>query len=529
MSSSELTVPHHVAGVRSDDAVSHFRATDPRTGAELPNEVPEAPAALIDRACRAAAEAAPVFAADDARRVQLLRDIADRLDVAMDRLVAAADRETGLGTARLTGEVSRTTAQLRLFAAVVADGSYHDAVIDHADPNATPPRPDIRRCKLPVGPVGVFGASNFPFAFSVAGGDTSSAFAAGCPVVVKAHPAHPETSALVAACLDEAVAAAGLPAGTFSLVHGRTPEVGQALVQHPAIAAIGFTGSTGAGQVLARLGAERARPIPVFAEMGSLNPVVVGPAAAGTRTDQIAQGFVTSMTMGVGQFCTKPGLLFIPHGDAGDALLEAIAQRLPDIEVGVALTAGIGDACATLTASTAALDGVDEVARAPHRADGGNTIDAVLLCAGVSALQRHPQLLEEHFGPTAVVIRYRTMDDLADALRLVPGSLTTSLWSEPEEQSGLSDIVAVLEGISGRVVFDGFPTGVAVGHAMQHGGPFPATTDSRFTSVGSRAIDRWVRPIAFQDAPSDLLPAVLRDGNPTDTWRQVDGARTREG
>lgn len=526
---AQQAIPHFIAGSLIDSSEQYFRATDPRTGHELPGEIPEATMDLIDRACLAAAEAAEAVARNDAGREQLLRDMADRLDAQIENLVAAADRETGLGTTRLTGEVGRTSGQLRLFADVVADGAYRDAVVDHADADAAPPRPDLRRCQWPLGPVGVFGASNFPFAFSVAGGDTASALAAGCPVVVKAHPAHPQTSVLVAEIINAAVAAVGLPAGTFSLLHGRTPAVGGALVQHPAITAVGFTGSTGGGQALARLGTERDRPIPVFAEMGSLNPVVVAPVAAAAHRDDIAAGFVASMTLGVGQFCTKPGLVLVPEGSDGDELIEAIAQRLSEVELGVALTPAIGDTCATLTASTARLYGVSEIARAASRAAGGNQIDAVLLSADVATLRANPQLVEEHFGPTAVVIRYRDLDELADALPLVPGSLTASLLSASEEQSQLRDVVVMLQRIAGRVVFDGFPTGVAVAHAMQHGGPFPATTDSRFTSVGSRAIDRWTRPVAFQDAPDELLPEVLRDGNPTGTWRQVDGTYTREG
>lgn len=527
MTAENLAGRHLVAGEHSNDAVDWFETVDPRTGQVLEPSFPEATPDVIERACAAAAEASPTFSAANDRRVQLLRAIADRLDARAASVVEVADRESGLGTSRLTGELARTIGQLRLFADLVADGSYQRVVIDHADPDATPPRPDLRRRLVALGPVAVFGAGNFPLAFSVAGGDTASALAAGCPVVVKGHPAHPFTSLLVGQAIAEIVAESELPAGVFSLVHGRTPDVGGMLVSHPAIKAVGFTGSAAAGQALFRRGALREEPIPVFAEMGSLNPVVVSPEAAVARPEVIADGFVASMTLGGGQFCTKPGLLFVPVGEAGDRLAAAVADGISSFEPGVLLTPGIRDACASLTSQTAALPGVNELARTRAAADGVRT-DAVLLGTDAATLMDDPQLLEEHFGPTSILVRYADAAELEAAVAVCPGSLTASVFAQPDELPEIASLLTTLDARAGRLVFDGFPTGVAVAHGMQHGGPYPATTDTRFTSVGTAAIDRWLRPVTYQDSPTQLLPAVLADGNPLGVWRLVDGVRTNE-
>lgn len=465
----------------------------------------------------AASEAAKAAAsASDAERAGWLNAVADALDANSDELVAIADAETNLGTVRLTGEVARTTGQLRLFANVVTEGSYLEAVIDHADPSTTPPKPDLRRILKPIGPVAVFSASNFPFAFSVAGGDTASALAVGCPVVVKAHSGHIRLSIRTAEIVTEALAAAGAPEGIFALVTGR--EAGTALVQDPAIKAVGFTGSIPGGRALFDLAAGRPEPIPFYGELGSLNPVVITQAALGARGEQLAAGLAGSFTLGAGQFCTKPGLVFIPAGtgfadqlkEAGQdkpaaaMLTERIAEAYPDGLRGVAKQPGVDVVCGSVE-QDALRDGAAPV---------------VFSTTAANVLARPDELLEECFGPTTLLIEYSGAEELSQALAKVPGSLTATVHSEPGED--IAALVEQLTGLAGRVLFSGWPTGVAVNWAQQHGGPYPATT-SLFTSVGATAVRRFQRPVAFQDAPESILHPALRDDNPLGIPRRVDG------
>lgn len=493
-----------------------FHATDAATGAPLDGTFHTATTAEVDAACRAAADAFRSFGrSSGAVRADLLRRIADALEADADAIVARAGAETALPEARLRGEMGRTTGQLRLFATVAADGAWADARIDRADPARTPPKPDLRSMLRPLGPVAVFGASNFPLAFSVAGGDTASALAAGCPVVAKAHPAHPGTSALVGRAVARAVEAAGLPAGVFGLLFDAGVEAGLALVRHPAIAAVGFTGSRGGGMALVAEAAARAVPIPVYAEMGSVNPFVVLPGAL--ADDALAARLAGAVTLGVGQFCTCPGLAFVPAGAAGAAFVAALATALGASPAGTMLTPRIGEAYAEGAARQAAAPGV----RA-HVAPAGPGA-ASLVEADAATFAATPALADEVFGPAALVVRYDGPDALAALVGGLEGQLTATVHGSAADLAAHADALAALEARAGRIVFGGVPTGVEVGHAVVHGGPFPATSDARSTSVGSRAILRWARPVAWQDAPAHVLPPELRDGNPAGVPRLVDG------
>lgn len=463
---------------------------------------PEELARLTD----AAAAAAPIWrtsSADD--RARWLSAVADALDAHADELVTIADRETRLGAVRLRGEVGRTTGQLRLFASVVREGSYLELTVDDADAAATPPRPELRRLLVGVGPVAVFSASNFPFAFSVCGGDTASAWAAGNPVIVKAHSGHPELSERTAAIAIDALTAAGAPAGSLALIEGR--EAGNALVQHPVIQAAGFTGSLSGGRALFDLASGRPDPIPFYGELGSVNPVVVTTGAAAARGAALATGLVGSFTLGAGQFCTKPGVVFIPR-DAG------IEQLVADAVAGAA-----GGPLLTERITTAFPDGIRELEADPSvevLAYGAETPDGarpvVLTTDAASVAARAETLIAEVFGPVTLLVRYSDQAELLRALHAVPGSLTATLHSEAGED--VAEVLELLQLRAGRVLFAGWPTGVAVTWSQQHGGPWPATT-SLHTSVGATAIRRFLRPVAFQDAPDALLPEPLRDASLT--------------
>ncbi|MFI0369833.1 aldehyde dehydrogenase (NADP(+)) [Actinomadura sp. 1N219] len=453
-------------------------------------------------AIAAAVSAAPGWAAAPPEtRAHALTSVAAALEDARAELTALADEETRLGATRLNGELTRTTFQLTLFAEQVGEGAFYDARIDAADPAwPTGPRPDLRRYRTAVGPVLVFAASNFPFAFSVAGGDTASAWAAGCPVVVKAHPGHPRLSRRTA----EVIAAAGLPDGVFGLIEGE--EAGVEALRHPGVAAAAFTGSQRGGLALAKIAAERPVPIPFYGEMGSVNPSVVTPRAARARGEEIVQGYAASLTMGAGQFCTNPGLLFAPA-----ELLDTAARRLREIDAAPMLNDRIESGYLTAADTLAARPGVrrvvwpdDDTSTAPRLL----TMDLDAFKADIDAAA------EECFGPLGLIVTYDRLADVADVLTRLPGQLTASLHAEPDETGDLAALTTVLAGRSGRVLWNQWPTGVSVTHAMQHGGPFPATTAPSTTSVGTAAIERFLRPVAYQGWPQDLLPPPLRDDNP---------------
>ncbi|GGZ33889.1 aldehyde dehydrogenase [Streptomyces poonensis] len=488
----------------------------------------EATAQGVDEAVRAA-HAARGALADRTVRSAFLRTAADRLEGAKDRLVELADAETALGPVRLTGELARTCYQLRAFADIVDEGAFLDVVINHPDDTATPPIPDLRRYKVPLGVVAVYSASNFPFAFSVAGGDTASALAAGCPVVVKAHPDHPGLSEQVAAELRAAAAEHGIPEGVVGLVHGF--EAGVELVKHPLVAAAGFTGSVRGGRALFDAAAARPVPIPFHGELGSLNPVVVTEAAAAERAEAIGAGLAGSMTLGVGQFCVKPGLVLAPAGEAGDRLLKSFTEAVGEVDAGVLLDHRMRDNFIAGVAERAELPGVE----APVTAGEGDehTVRPGFLTVPAEKLAveggEHELLLEECFGPLTVVARYADDTEAQALLARLPGNLTATVHLSEEEAAGEgrgAEILAELTPLAGRVLVNGWPTGVAVAPAQHHGGPYPATT-STSTSVGGTAIERWLRPVAYQGAPEALLPPELRDDNPLGLPRRFNGRLER--
>jgi NADP-dependent aldehyde dehydrogenase len=487
---------------------------DARTGERVEVVARQATPDQVDAAVRAAdAAGVALRGAGLAGRAALLRAMADAIEADGDAIVAAADRESALGEPRLRGELGRSSFQLRLFAEVLEDGGYLELTIDHADPAARPaPRPDLRRLLIPVGVVGVFSASNFPLAFSVPGGDTASALAAGCAVVVKAHSGHPKTSEVCAAALRRAAASVGLPEDVVTLAHGR--QAGIDLVNHPLVKAVGFTGSVGGGRALFDAANARPEPIPFYGELGSINPLVVTPAAAAERAEIIAKGLAASFTGGVGQFCTKPGLAFVPAGADGERLVGALAQAASEIPGGPMLTPSIRDGFLSGSAERVKHPGVRAVL-APTGA-----VSPHVLVAPASALD--DLLVEECFGPLVLVVEYASDDELLAALEQVPGSLTATVHCGESDPLAARVAEKVVEQ-AGRLVFNGFPTGVAVTWAMQHGGPYPATTFPAHTSVGTTAIRRFLRPVAYQDAPAEILPAELREDNPLGLPRRVDG------
>ncbi|MBM7438238.1 aldehyde dehydrogenase (NADP(+)) [Streptomyces sp. HB132] len=498
-------------------------SVDPRTGNPREQVAVEATAEEVDRAVRAANSVRGALA-DRTVRAAFLRTAADLLAEAQEHVIEAADAETALGPARLTGELARTAAQLRAFAEVVDEGAYLDIHIDHEDGSRTPPWPDLRRYKIPLGVVAVYAASNFPLAFSVPGGDTASALAAGCPVVVKAHPDHPATSEICASLLRRAAAQHGLPEDVLTVVHGF--EAGVELVKHPLVSAAGFTGSIRGGRALFDAAAARPTPIPFHGELGSLNPVVVTEAAAAERAEQIGAGLGGSMTMGAGQFCTKPGFVFAPSGEAGDQLLKSLTETVSGTGAGVMLDHRMRDAFVHGVAERAALPDVE--APVTPGAGGEHTVSAGFLTVPARRLAQegpHDALLEECFGPVTVVARYDSADEITAVLSRLPGNLTATLHIATEEADGsAAGVLAELTPVAGRVLVNGWPTGVAVAPAQHHGGPYPATT-STSTSVGATAIERWLRPVSYQSTPEALLPAELREDNPQNLPRRVDGRR----
>lgn len=449
--------------------------------------------------------------------------IADNIDSLGEELIIRAGQETGLPAARLQGERARTTGQLRLFASVIRQGDFRGVRIDPALPERTPlPRADIRQRQIPLGPVAVFGASNFPLAFSTAGGDTASALAAGCPVVFKAHNAHPGTGELVGQAIARAVSDFGLHPGVFSLVYGPGASIGQALVADPAIKAVGFTGSQSAGIALMRTAAARPEPIPVYAEMSSLNPVFVFPGALKGDLDALAQQYVAAVTGSSGQLCTSPGLLFAPAGEAGDKLAAAVAHAVSACAGQTMLTAGIAGSWNDGAEALGSANNVTVVGRGSAGATE-NAPAPTIFGTGIADFISNHVLHAEVFGAASLVIRYSTAEELIDAARSMEGQLTASLQLTEEDYPTAARLLPALEQKVGRIIVNGWPTGVEVGHAMVHGGPFPATSDTRTTSVGTLAINRFLRPVAYQNLPQELLPAALQDDNPWRLNRRMDG------
>lgn len=502
-----------------------FQAINPVTGQTLPGIFTEATATDVVRAGEQAAEAFQTYRQlTGTAKADLLDRIATEIEALGDELLQRAHLETALPIARLTGERGRTCGQLRLFATYLRDGSWVDARIDTALPDRQPaPRPSLRQMLRPLGPVAVFGASNFPLAFSVAGGDTVSALAAGCPVVVKAHPAHPGTSALVGEAIGRAVAALDLPVGVFGLVQGRGNAVGMALVQHPAIKAVGFTGSFRGGKALFDAANARPEPIPVYAEMGSTNPVFVLPGALAERGDALARAYVESVMMGVGQFCTNPGLLIGEKTADWGKFVEAVGEIVSQAPVGAMLTPAISENYQRGITHLQTVEDVQKTGESGGAATNSAPGTPTILQTSAQNFLKNPILAEEVFGPGSVIIEAINRAELLAAASSLGGHLTATVHGTADELPHYADLLAILEQKVGRLLINGFPTGVEVSHAMQHGGPYPATTDSRSTSVGTNAIRRFARPVCYQNFPNALLLAELRDGNPLGIWRLVDG------
>jgi alpha-ketoglutaric semialdehyde dehydrogenase len=505
-------------------------ASDPTTGQHLqPGFIP-ATKEEVDLAVRLAADAFAAYSRTSGRaRAALLRTIATKIESIAVEIIERAGRETALPQARLQGETARTCAQLRLFAEVAEEGSWVSARIDRADPSRKPaPKPDIRSLLRPLGPVVVFGASNFPLAFSVAGGDTASALASGNTVIVKAHAAHPGTSELVGQMVRESVRECGLPEGVFSLLFGSGAEIGTSLMKHPLVKAGGFTGSRTAGRILMDVAASRPEPIPFYAEMSSTNPVFILPGALRERSDSIAAGLHTSFTMGAGQFCTKPGMVFLPDGDDASAFTDKLRKSVTGSAPFHLLTKAIHSSYNSALAGRKGTTAVSLVAEAPKAVPGaGFEVGAALFQTDAGTFLGS-DLDAEIFGPTTLLVRHSTRDQAREIARSLEGHLTATIHGTADDLRDFAELISILEGKVGRLVFNGFPTGVEVSHAMVHGGPYPSTSDGRSTSVGTRAIFRFTRPVCYQGFPNEALPKELEDSNPLGIWRMLDGQISRE-
>ena len=531
MPAIDLQGTSFIAGSRGRVGGRTFKAVNPALGTALAPDFHEASAAEVAEAMAAAASAFDDYRnRPAAQRAEFLERIAACIEDLGDALIERAQAETALPVPRLVGERARTCGQLRLFAQVVREGSWVDARIDTALPDRQPaPRPDLRRMLKGLGPVVVFGSSNFPLAFSTAGGDTASAFAAGCPVVVKAHRAHAGTAELVGQSITQAVTDCGLPRGLFSMLHGGGATIGMALVRHPATAAVGFTGSRVAGRALFDAAAGRERPIPVFAEMSSLNPVFLLPRALQAGAESIAQGLFSSFTLGVGQFCTKPGLVFALRGEATDRFVSALSRLVDGAPAGTMLTPDIREAFEKERDHVLSIDGVSRLAQSCAVADAGRTqAGPSVAVTDARRFLAAPELATEAFGPFSLLIRADSVDEMVACARALDGQLTATLHGTPDDLAQCGELLEAAERCAGRVVINGFPTGVEVSPAMNHGGPYPATTDMRFTSVGTAAMLRFARPHCYQGYEDGLLPPELRNANPLGIQRLIDGRLTRE-
>ena len=509
-----------------------FHAVDPASGARLAPPFLEAIEEEIDAALEAAEAAfAPYRALKPDRRAAFLREIGERILALGDVLIRRAAAETGLPEGRLVGERDRTVNQARLFADLIEEGSWVDARIDTAQPDRKPvPKPDLRRMLIPLGPVAVFGASNFPLAFSVAGGDTVSALAAGCPVVVKGHPAHPGTSELVARAILRAADQCSLPSGVLSLLQGAGHEVGLRMVTHPLTRAVGFTGSLAGGRALFDAAARRPDPIPVFAEMGSVNPVFILPGALRRRGREIAEGLHGSVTLGTGQFCTNPGLTVIPGEGDTEPFLHRLAELTRASAPGTMLHAGILRAYLEGLRRMRELRSVGILEQAAAGASEDRTqAGAAVFHTSAEVFLADRTLSREMFGPSTLLVSWNSKEQLRRIVEGLEGQLTATLHATDEDVREFAWLIPLLERKAGRLVVNGFPTGVEVCPAMHHGGPYPATTDERGTSVGTAAILRFARPVCYQDFPQEALPVELRDGNPRGILRLMDGRFTRKG
>jgi alpha-ketoglutaric semialdehyde dehydrogenase len=491
-----------------------MRAVDPSTGQLIEPAFTVSTTDDVADACGRAATAFDTYReVAPESRAAFLETIATNLEARGEDLITRAMAESGLPRARLAGELGRTTGQLRMFARVAREGAWAGVTMDKPLPDRQPlPRPDLRMRKIALGPVAVFGASNFPLAFSVAGGDTASALAAGCPVVVKGHPAHPGTSALAADAIREAVATCKLPEGVFSLLQGPSNELGAALVADPRIKAVGFTGSRAGGLALVAIAQHRPEPIPVYAEMSSVNPVIMLPAALATRAEAIAKSYVASLTMGAGQFCTNPGIVFAIEGPDLDRFVKDAAEALNAVAPQQMLTPAIHANYNSGVAKLKTTPNTTLVASChpPPAALAG----AALFITDAQSFRTNPELAYEVFGASSLIVRCKDLEEIAACIKDMEGQLTATLQADEPDHAAAHTLLPLLETKVGRILINGWPTGVEVSRAMVHGGPYPATSDSRTTSVGAAAIDRFLRIICYQDVPDDLLPTPLKTANP---------------
>jgi len=508
------------------EAGKTFTAINPATNSPQPPNYYSASVADVDRAAQLATKAFVAYRRKNGEeRATFLREIANGIDAIVDALVVRVNQEAGLNEARVRSEAGRTSFQIRMFADLIEDGSWVRATIDHGDINRKPqPKPDLRSMYRPLGPVAVFGASNFPLAYSVAGGDTASAFAAGNPVIVKAHPAHPGTSEMIGDVILAAARATSMPDGVFSLLFDAGTEIGTALVKHPLVRAVGFTGSQRGGRALMDLAAARPAPIPVFAEMGSTNPVFLLPHALAARTEEIAKGMSASVTLGAGQFCTKPGLIFMNSGVDAESFAKNLTARIADSPTQVMLTPGIHSAYMNGAAARGKQTGVAVAAQGKAAAGetGVRGLPTLFSTTGKNILRDHA-LSEELFGPESVMVNCTGREEMLEIARGLSGHLTATVHGTEEDLREYAELIDILEQKAGRLVFNGFPTGVEVNNAIVHGGPYPATSDGQSTSVGTPAIHRFARPVCYQNFPQSALPDELKEGNPLEIWRLVDG------
>ena len=533
---SKLTGSQLIGGQESTDSTEEFYAVDPTSGNELEPSYREATAAEIDAAVSAAAASFDEFRKRSAfARADFLEAIAEETLALGDEFLERASSETGHPLPRCAAERDRAIFHTRQFANTIRGGSWVDARIDTGDPAREPmPKPDVRSLLQPVGPVAVFGASNFPIAISVLGADTVSAFAAGCPVVVKAHPAHPGTCEMAARAIFRAAERTYMPSGVFSLLHGRSVEVGTALVQHPAIEAAAFTGSLAGGRALFDIAAARPRPIPFYAEMGSINPVFLLPGALAERTEQIAAGFAAALTQGVGQFCTNPGLVLGLESEDWEKFSDSAAKKVAEFTPATMLHAGIHTAYITGIEQRLADESLDFVARSTVEPSAERSEAAAYLFATTQqGLLDDPTpsgtaLLEELFGPVSTLAKCQSRAEMIEVAEKLEGSLSATIHGTEEDLAEYSDLVAVLQKKTGRLIFNGYPVGLEVCHSIHHGGPYPAATHSHFTSVGTRTILKFTRPVCYQDWPDAALPPELQNVNPLGLMRLVNGERTRE-
>jgi len=506
-----------IGNQRGQGTEAPIHGINPATGETLQPAYPTATEAEVNQACELAQSAFAKYSQTSGReKAAFLRKIADNIEAIVEQLVERAPAETGLPEPRIRMETGRTCNQLRLFATLVEEGSWVDARIDLANPDRQPiPKPDTRSMLRPVGPVVVFCASNFPLAFSTAGGDTASALASGCPVIVKAHHAHPGTAELVGQAVQKAVQESGLPEGTFSLLYGSGRTVGNQLVQHPAIKAVGFTGSRAGGRALFDLAAARPEPIPVYAEMSSINPVIILPETLAANSESIVTGLHGSATIGVGQFCTNPGIVFLPDSEEGQAFASNYAEKMTGSPAATMLHSGIRDAYEKGLDAHSGNAAIETLTRHDEDAGAGNcNVGTAVFTTTAEDFLANPELSDELFGPATLLVYYKDSSQAADLVAGMEGQLTATIFGTDAEVAGSGELVAALESKAGRLLVNQYPTGVEVCQSMVHGGPYPATADGRSTSVGTAAILRFARPVCYQNFPQSLLPEELKDGNP---------------